>query len=649
MPTTLAASLGALLLCVVYVAACVALGARAQRWLLGPAADDATPQLASLGTAFLLGQGLLAQAWTLLGLAGWFTAWPLAAVLVAAAALGAGPAGRLFGRLRAGVAAGWAAWRAEPWAWRVLPPVVSGVILIYLLASFLPPTGYDPLSFYLAFPQYMAHCARLVALPGYEVFSPVGLQGELHFAALMVLGNATAAKLFVWPTALGAGAMLLALGARLGLGWRGQWLALALLFTSSAFTERIYDGKVDNFAAAMGLAACYWAWAAGRANRRALLLCGLFSGLAIVAKLSYLAGLPLTIAVLLAGARWVGGPDAPWRERARAIVADGAVWGLALLVPIAVHVLKNQVLLGEPLAPFITAGPKWAEQAWYGPAVVQRYLLGFPVALTFGRYYMQAGGLSAAWLALLPLLWLPRRQAPLVGVWWVFGAAALGVAAFTATSPATFAPRYIMAPVLLLLVPVALAAERVSRAAPRPRRLGGAVLACLLVVIGVQWHNLDWLKDAGWRYLRGRKSSCRYSYPWAACELAQETNARVRPGERVWIAMYLRYWLRPALLTESFGQRGDEVAALERLPTEAAQWEFLVAQGVQYVLLDGATHGMVSPDGARWAVTLARGRLSSDHLPPTVRAECVLAKEGFALYRLYKVAPAGYDTPRGQP
>src|SRR2546429_761571 len=64
--------------------------------------------------------------------------------------------------------------------------------------------------------SYAVFCLKktkhLVPLPGYETFTQVGLQGELHYATLMLLGSGQAAKFFLWSNCLCIAGMLSAVG-----------------------------------------------------------------------------------------------------------------------------------------------------------------------------------------------------------------------------------------------------------------------------------------------------------------------------------------------------------------------------------------------------------------------------------------------------
>src|SRR5207245_2881748 len=98
----------------------------------------------------------------------------------------------------------------------------------------LPPRG-DSAAYYMVFPRVIAASHSLTPLRGLEDLAQLGVQGEMDHAALMSLGSDRAAKLFVWCNTFVVAVMLLAICARAGLRRRGQLLALAVLFTSSAF------------------------------------------------------------------------------------------------------------------------------------------------------------------------------------------------------------------------------------------------------------------------------------------------------------------------------------------------------------------------------------------------------------------------------
>ncbi len=263
-----------------------------------------------LGMAFVLGQGLLSQILLLLGLATQLTPLLIWGILVAAIVAGARPL--------------WAAgrhWREDAWhnilqlrqaglLWQILAAVSIAFLLALAPAAAVFPPMSDAEAFYLVYGKFIAATGRIAPLTGiYEPFSAIGLVGEIHFAALMILAGPVAAKMFVWIVACSVCALLAAIGTLCGLGLRGKVALLVMILTSSAFVIYVTDGKVDLFAAALGLAACYCALTMKRsANPQATArAAGTAFGLAFVAKFSYLAVLGVGLGWLLLTEDHAGG------------------------------------------------------------------------------------------------------------------------------------------------------------------------------------------------------------------------------------------------------------------------------------------------------------------------------------------------------
>lgn len=123
------------------------------------------------------------------------------------------------------------------------------------------------------------------------------------------------------------------------LGRRGAWYALIIVATSTTFTHYITDGKVDLFAAALGLGAFYWALrtAPGAEHPRALGLAGSLAGFATVARFPYLAAfLPAVYFPVTCRQRAAGGSP----EHVIAVLArkpHASSVGCCLAVPIGVR------------------------------------------------------------------------------------------------------------------------------------------------------------------------------------------------------------------------------------------------------------------------------------------------------------------------
>ena len=254
--------LNALAWCTGYSFACLVSGRFLTRWIDSTVENSKTVSVsAGLATFFLLGQGALAALWIFLALLGWLSPQIVAAMLLAIIALGFLKVPRwavaAAERIKPMAVAFW----EESFGFKILGILTLILVLLEGLSSLLPPTsGSDAEAFYLALPKLISASHRLLPMPGgFEYFSQIGLQGEMHFSALMSVSNYQAAKLFVWPTSLAIGLMLMGLGSLVGLGRHGNYISVAILFTSTVFTNIIWDGKVDLFATAMGLCAYYWA------------------------------------------------------------------------------------------------------------------------------------------------------------------------------------------------------------------------------------------------------------------------------------------------------------------------------------------------------------------------------------------------------
>jgi hypothetical protein len=579
----------------IYVIACLCLGSLLIR-LLTVKSDhlENTSALAVLATAFLLGQGALANVWLLLALVGWFSP-PLVAGLLTLCALGgvafAWPNGVHFARqLWSALSSLW----TESWPWRVLILLTLLLLSVEGVGSSLYPPYGDAVAFYMPLSKVIAASHRLVPLPGCEAATQMGLQGELHYAALMSLGSAQAAKLFVWPTSLAVAMMLLAIGSKVGLGLRGQWMALAVLFTSTAFTYLITDGKVDLFAAAMGMAAFYWALqTGGRQGTLALRLTGLFTGLAVIAKISYLAVLLPGILLLV-----VWQCTIPSKERSVGasliyLAMASVSLGFWMVLPVLPHLLKNGVLFGEPLAPFVSSGGQsWLSQTWYTPENTGWIVLTYPLALVLGRYPMQYGTLSPLTLAFAPLAFLLPRPRSIASsqLVQITLAAALGVAIWVIFRPSVLAPRYILSPLLAFIPLVARSAEYVVRVEAKPRWLSAGILICfftmlLLTLFHERRYPIYALKSA-----IGRVSECDLAGP--NCRASGIVNQQATIGDRIYLGTYYRYWLRPDLLQCISGT--NELLTLYNLQTPEERWTYLYERGFRYLIIDERTHASLA-------------------------------------------------------
>jgi hypothetical protein len=443
--------------------------------------DRGIPIWLSVSIAYFLGQGILATVFLFLALAGFLSAALVGTLVGILALVGLVAVVRERKACQATAVRVWEAWRGGALLWRVV--AIAAVLLFgYGFTTISGNLIVDAPAFYMAIAKMIGGTGRLTPLPGYDPFSSVGLNGELLMAALFRLGmSGTTPRVLSWVSYIPTLALMYGLARICSVGRRGSLLAVVMAITSSSATVLWGAGKTDLLAIGPALAACVLVllvWGRVRAGA-GLLVAGLLAGFASVCKASYVvAFLPgLTTLVIWHAAQVprspgaVGDLNALARASARALIP----FAVGFLVAFSPNVLKNQLILG---AAFSHPEP----DPYFTRATTERLLLSYPIALTYGRYWAEAGTLSPLVLTFAPLAVYLRRSA----VWIQSRLLALTVAALIGTAawmflyPSVITTRYFLATLLLYCIPAAAAAEAASR---RSRTLSLIVAAAAIVVM----------------------------------------------------------------------------------------------------------------------------------------------------------------------
>ena len=611
-----------------YGVACTGLGMIVLKWIVRYSDFDGESSTGvSLATSFLLGQGCLVGLWTFLSLCGWFSPLAMAIVLLlSCTGLFAGrkdiwmtlkDCARLLKRAT-----------DIPLFWKIILILTSLVVLEQAASCFLPVIG-DAAAFYMVLPKIMAASHRLVLLPGYQAFSAIGFFGEFHFAALMSLASPDAAKFFVFWTAIATTAFLVFMGRSIGLGWHGQIVSVIILFTSTTFTLIIGDGKVDLFGASLAVAAYYWALqTGGKGGSKALFLAGLFTGLAIMAKLTYLPVLLPGIFLIIGWRSIVGLSDeSVMRSVLKTIARPLCLLLFWVFVGLTPMIVKNTLLFNAPFAPFygIENGIFSFSSHWFSPEVTRRIVLTYPFVLTFGSYPWQYGNISPIALAFCPLiLRIPRPASMLASTHIQATLAALaGLAIWVFLMPSVLAPRYYLAPLLVLSLPVAGAVDLIMK--PRARFLcfRAILVASLILVLVISTGQFGPLHPLAARYFLGKVSEC--GYVSQQCQAARVINSEAHPGDRVFSLNYYTYYLRPDIL-QNMGTIAD--LKEESLHLSSRSWEKLYSLGYRYIFIDGSAF-------AAW------DRMLSDpsQRPPSLSIETIFQEGTYRVYRISSKSP----------
>jgi hypothetical protein len=508
--------------------------------------------LERLNLSFLLGLAALSVLIVALGLFGFLNRLVLVSLLILSAFILAIRLSRARARIPS-ILSGIRSsnlWSLSP-PWIVFSIALACIVALFGFLSLLQPVSGDAEAYYMTIAKVMAYSERLVALRNYASFSTTSWFGELHFAALITIFGLISAKFLVWFLFLSIAASIHTFGKRLGNSQKAQVVSQTLLVASSTVYYYIADGKVDLFAAALGLAAFTIILKNGKTwSLRECVLAGLLIGFSAVAKMTYLPIMYVGLFVALGcglflDQRRISIPGI------KTIMARGMIIAAVSLTAFIPHIVKNISLFGEPLAPFVylhtlPEGGVSLQQAWFSPESTRYIILTYPLQLFFGRFPMQGGTMSPLLLALLPIglvrLCRDRERRSLALSMAI--TAISGIVAWAVIRPSWFAPRYMLAP-LLLLVP--LGGSCLDGANLKPLARGAAALVLAFLVAGF----VVFSSEVGLYRSAKRTASALYH----ARELESPNqdgisflNKNVPEGDRVFVDGWYTYYMRPDIL-----------------------------------------------------------------------------------------------------
>lgn len=603
-----------LMLLVVYSFACLSVGLVLLRCFVrrNTLRTELTPS-ARVATGFLFGGGVLANLWLGLSLlpGKWFTLPVAGPLVLIAAAVGAVPTAYALRDVVRQFALALRNTFKHHWFWGVLATATLALPLLYGLAASLPPRS-DAAAWYFALPKLLAYEGTLRPLPGYEFFSQVGLHGELHVAVLMLLGSWQAATLFCGFLGVAAAMVLIEIARLAGIGRQGRWTILLLTYTSTAFVNLTFQGRLDLFGVALSLAAMYWAL---REPLRVgvLILVGLLGCLGVLAKATYALTTVPILAMLLLWRPWVAAPEG---SRLRAVLR---AWGWCFLGAVAAflpHVVKNVVMYGPgfALTPFVSppGNHDWAGSAIPSGASTMHILCSYPIAVFWGQFSGMHGVMTAAALALWPMALLldrPERfwrstlvQLTIVG--------AMGVAIFALLQTVNFSLRYFLPALLLLLLTPAAAADFAWNS-PRVRGILKVGLAVVLVMaLAERFNRPKGHPGEGLKLILGKADLPDVADDSA--RMCQAVNDHAQPGDRVYLGTKYPFYLTPELI--STASRSGERTAVAKISTPEDRWRKIYEDGFRFICV-GYLGGTLHTNARGFDLYQGYGGLSSDSVP----------------------------------
>jgi hypothetical protein len=469
--------------------------------------------------------------------------------------------------------------------------VCAGVILWHgVLAFYRPPFG-DADAFYMTYPKIIAASGRLSAMGfTYHDFSAIGLSGEMHFAALMVVSTPAAAKLFAWTSGLGIIFVSTEMTGRLGGGRYAKLIVAATLISSTTITDYLSDGKTELFATlgAMTLVGLIVARPMSSLRKRGVLFLGSMTGIIAYSKFSFMICMLPTVF----GLAYFTSYGFAKRQRATQFASDLLIAGLGIGLGLLPHLLKNFILFGNAAAPFLGMKKNWADQAQWFSSIDTAWIIGtFPASLVFGQYPLMGGTLSVIWLMCLPFLVFavsrtstlkePSVQVTLCALF--------GLACWFLVKPSIFTPRYFL-PNLVLLMPLpAIGVERYTRWPGRSRIVIVliATLAVAVVVTSVSKPPAGvWSAKPSnfYYYMANGQPKCGLSIS-DYCQIFGKLNSEIPPHKRLFVLGFYTYWLS----TELLGSLNTD--AEHEFIKSPNVWQRLADHGFAAVAVQTATHG----------------------------------------------------------
>ncbi|MFN8435391.1 MAG: hypothetical protein U0V18_15305 [Anaerolineales bacterium] len=562
---------------IVYAIACLGMGSIVFISIPTLSSKISASPLTVLATKFLLGQGILANAWVFTALAGFFSPFFVKSLVSILFLAGVWLNYKTLFPINNQLTEIWKEVKQETLSWKATIGATLLVCLIWL--PFWFPLETSGSRYYMAIAKVISASEHLKLLPGYEEVASLGMQGEVQFAALMTLGSPESTQFFSWVTFVAGCVLLLALGRQVGLKRRGQWIVLAMVFTSSAVILLSGSGKTDLYGAAFAFAAYYWALRLDEENRtQASILIGLFSGMAVMAKLNYAVNFLPSLALVLIWKIFLQ----PGQKKPKEKLIPFLIMGMGGLFIAVQMPIKNQILFGDPLAAFHSEDI--SSQVWYGAETIRRVYTLLPLSLTFGAFWGQGGGVSPLILAFLPLLFfLPKQKNWLRNSLFVLSFTVIfGLACWFIFYPSNFALRYFMACVLLLTLPVAkITADFVSLGKSNER------LIHLSITIYVVYTILGYISypiETGTTFRQVATGEANCSNENIRCLITNQVNNELHLGERIFTYTRHRYWLRPDLI--QCASTTEELNNFASINSSDLRWRYLIGRGFHIIFFE---------------------------------------------------------------
>ena len=316
----------------------------------------------------------------------------------------------------------------------------------------------DALAYYLVQPKLIALTHQLTSANQFEAFLQSSALIELNNAAVFTFSGEIGMRTYTFISGVLLFRVVWEICRHFMFGQHATRITLFFLATSTFLMNTLADGKTDNVSSFWFMAA-FLVLAAGLKdrNRRLIVLFGVLLGFSILSKISFIVLIPALTYYFLA----------KLNQKTTKNIASGFFFALiGLLLPIASHLLKNQVVFSASLAPFFSQtgeqSTQLLSQEWFSSENTAWIVATYPLALLFGQYPMQYGNLTPFAVMGVPILYairtLNRSQKGLAKDLFLMGFMTVGL--WVLLKPSVLAPRYISPALIFILMAIGLLASK---------------------------------------------------------------------------------------------------------------------------------------------------------------------------------------------
>jgi hypothetical protein len=504
------------------------------------------------------------------------------------------------------------------------------VLLLTLLYS-SARLSYDAVAMYFSDAKVIAMTDRI------QFFSDVFVVSSLHtgiqYAAIIQVFGDQAARMYSWIGGLVILFFSLAIGEKVGLSKKALLFLQVMILTSTVFIDLMGDGKIDLQASAPIFAVIYWMLVKKKSDtdRWLYFLIGIFAGFSIISRLFNALLVFIFAGLFYFWQMYLQRKNGKWNFSLFLEPAFGI--GSGVIVLIGFHLIANQIIMGDALAPLKTLSGVNSE-IWhysYDPKDIWIYRLFYPFVVTYINSPQSLGNISPIFVAFAPSLFLAgvRRKVKFSEDVIVLSIIAIvTLILWVAFLYTVVEIRYVLFLWIILFLPVSMVLEKVLQIEDYVfASVLNFFLAILLVFILARVFFISIST-----YSPVDDNNSPQCYDFQLCEFIRPLNRVASSGDRVLALNAYRYYMRPDLLACS--SKADEYTLLQKAYVEGADmfWEEAYRQGYRYVVYE---------ENFTKKHLLINLTLNPEETPPWITLEPISGTSGknLVVYRLVAEKP----------